>query len=107
MIFLGIQLMESISWMPYVFGAFLIYIGLKMGFQNEASDYNPKNFLYKTLRRIMPVTNDVYKSSFLLEKRGIIIATPMFLALIIVEFTDILFAVDSIPAVLSVTRSPL
>ncbi|MCB9310479.1 MAG: TerC/Alx family metal homeostasis membrane protein [Lewinellaceae bacterium] len=107
MIFLGIQLMESISWMPYVFGAFLIYIGLKMGFQNEASDYNPKKtFLYKTLRRIMPVTNDVYKSSFFIRKRGMIIATPMFLALIIVEFTDILFAVDSIPAVLSVTRSP-
>lgn len=110
MITFGVILISKFSWMTYVFGAFLIYTALKMLLEKE-EDHNKgfdpkKSFVYRQLRKIMPVTTHLEGEKFFISKRGLKIATPLFLALLVIEFTDILFALDSIPAILSITTDP-
>ncbi len=107
MIVFGVVLIESFTWTTYVFGAFLIFTAIKMALSDEEHEFDPKkSWIYRTIRKIIPVTGRIDSQHFLVKKRGLTIATPLFLALILIEFTDVLFALDSIPAILGITRDP-
>ena len=105
-IILGIELIERFHWMVYLFGAILIYTGFKMAFGGDDKVEPEKNPLVKLVRRFMPITKRMVGDRFFIRRRGIWAATPLFLTLIVVESSDVIFAVDSIPAVLAVTRDP-
>ena len=105
-IVLGIELIERFHWMVYIFGAILIYTGYKMAFGGDDKIEPEKNPLVRLVSRIMPITKRMVGDRFFIKRRGILAATPLFLTLIVVESSDLIFAVDSIPAVLAVTRDP-
>lgn len=103
----GIRLIQQFHWVIYVFGAFLIFTGIKMALQKDKEIYPEKNPVIKLFRRLMPVTQDHDEESrFFVRKAGRLHATPLFVALLVVETTDVIFAVDSIPAILAITRDP-
>lgn len=106
MIVFGVALINKFSWIIYVFGAFLILTALRMLFsKNEHKD--PKDSsIYKWVSKIYPVTHEVENDKFFIIKEGVKYATPLFVALIIIELTDIFFAIDSIPAILAITADP-
>jgi tellurite resistance protein TerC len=106
-IIVGIGLIEKFSWMIYVFGGILIITGFKMAFGGEEKIEPEKNFVVRMVRRVMPVTRRVRSDHFFVRRRGIIAATPLFLTLVVIETSDVIFAIDSIPAVISVTTDPL
>jgi len=103
-IFAGVALLEKIHWTIYVFGTLLIYTGYKMLIQREKQIDPEKNPIIKLFRRIMPVTDELHKGVFFVKRNGKKIATPMLLVLVMVETTDLIFAVDSIPAILAITQ---
>lgn len=106
MIVFGVALINKFIWIIYVFGVFLILTALRMLFRkNEKKD--PKDSkIYKWISRVYPVTHEVQSDKFFLRKEGVKYATPLFVALIIIELTDIFFAIDSIPAILAITADP-
>jgi tellurite resistance protein TerC len=99
----GVSLIERFHWIIYVFGAFLIYSGIKLFFQKEAEIHPEKNPVLRLFRRLVPVTEDYVGDKFFVRNPGLY-ATPLFVVLLVVETTDLLFAVDSIPAILAITR---
>jgi tellurite resistance protein TerC len=103
----GIDLIARFTWTIYLFGGILIVTGIKMGFGREQQFDPGKNFVVLLIRRFMPITKRVRSDRFFVRRSGITAATPLFLALAVIESSDVIFAVDSIPAVLSVTRDPL
>ena len=106
MIIFGVALINKFDWIVYVFGAFLIYTAFKM-LKSDDTDFNPKNsFIFKRIRKFLPFTAFIEGEKFFIRRMGIRIATPLFMALIIIELTDILFALDSIPAILAITADP-
>ncbi len=106
MIFFGVALINKFSFTTYVFGAFLLFTAYKMLKQKEES-YNPKkSFVYRMLRKVMPITTQMNGEKFFVKIKHIKAATPLFIALIVIEFTDILFALDSVPAILAITSDP-
>lgn len=106
MIFFGIAIIKKFSFATYVFGAFLLFTAFKMLFSKEES-FNPKNsFIYRNLRKVMPITTHMEGQKFFIKRRHITAATPLFIALVVIEFTDILFALDSVPAILAITSDP-
>jgi tellurite resistance protein TerC len=102
-ILVGVSLITKFHWVIYVFGALLIYSGIKLFFQNEADVHPDKNPILRLFRRFVPVTEDYHGDKFFVRRNGLY-ATPMFVVLLVVETTDLLFAVDSIPAILAITR---
>ena len=103
----GITLIQQFHWVIYVFGVFLIFTGIKMALQKDKEIHPEKNPIIKLFRRLMPVTKEFdEKSRFFVRQGGILHATPLFVALLVVETTDVIFAVDSIPAILAITRDP-
>ena len=106
MIVFGVALITEFSWMIYVFGVFLILTALKLLFShNEQKD--PHDFkIYKWIAKIYPVTTTIEGDKFFVIKNGVKYATPLFVALIIIELTDVFFAIDSIPAILAITADP-
>lgn len=98
----GVSLMNRFHWIVYVFGALLVYSGIKLFFQEETEIHPEKNPLLKLFRRWMPVTKDYEGSKFFVRRAGLY-ATPLLIVLLVVETTDLLFAVDSIPAILAIT----
>lgn len=103
-IFAGVALIEKFHWTIYIFGAFLIYTGYKM-FTEKGTTIDPENNpVMKFARRIMPVTNQLHGDKFFVKVDGKKYATPLFLVLILIETTDLIFAVDSIPAILAITQ---
>lgn len=107
MIIFGVLLIEQFSWTTYVFGGFLIFTAIKMAVSDEESEFDPKkSMIYKLVRKMIPVTGRIDSQKFIIRKKGMAIATPLFLALILIEFTDVLFALDSIPAILGITTDP-
>lgn len=107
MILFGVVLIEKFKWTTYVFGVFLIFTAIKMAFSDEEQEFDPKqSWVYRTIRRFVAVTGRIDGQNFFIKRRGITIATPLLLALILIEFTDILFALDSIPAILAITTDP-
>lgn len=105
MIYFGVMLINKFSWMTYIFGLFLLFTALKMLFKKEEDEaFNPKkSFIFKSLRKIMPVTLHMEGEHFFVRKRTILFATPLFVALIVIELMDVLFAMDSVPAILAIT----
>lgn len=106
-IFAGVALIQKFDWVMYIFGAFLIYTGINMLFEKADAEFNPnQNIVIRTFKKIMPVTDDMSVPQFFVKKNKIIYATPFFVVLIFIEASDLIFAVDSIPAVLSVSKDP-
>jgi tellurite resistance protein TerC len=99
----GVGLIERFHWIIYLFGAFLVYSGIKLFFQKEAEIHPEKNPMLRLFRRWVPVTDDYVGNQFFVRNPGLF-ATPLFVVLLVVETTDLLFAVDSIPAILAITR---
>jgi len=102
----GLAIVESVHWVIYLFGAFLVFTGIRMSFGKDREVHPEANPVLKLFRRFMPVTNDYHGDRFLVRKLGRSAATPLLLVLLVIETTDIVFAVDSIPAVLAVTLDP-
>ncbi|MFN8387424.1 MAG: TerC family protein [Anaerolineales bacterium] len=103
LIVVGAALLHEFHWIIYVFGAFLVFTGIRMALHRDEEMHPERNPLVKLLRRIMPVTKKYQSDQFFIRRMGKIMATPLFLVLIIVESTDLIFAVDSIPAIFAVT----
>lgn len=107
MIFFGVMLIHKFSWTTYIFGGFLIFTALKMLFTNEEDEFQPKkSFVYKMLGKIIPINSEAKDTSFFMRKDSKLYATPLFVALVIIEVMDVLFAVDSVPAILAITSDP-
>ena len=106
LIAVGAALLEQFHWIIYLFGAFLIFTGIRMARHQEEEIHPDQNPVVKLFRKIMPVTENFEKDKFFIRRAGKIVATPLFLILLIVESTDLVFAVDSIPAIFAVTREP-
>lgn len=103
LIFVGAALIERFEWIIYVFGAFLIYTGLKMFRQGETHLDPDNNPVVKLVRKVLPVTSEYHGEHFFTRHAGKLMATPLFLVLVLVEASDLIFAVDSIPAIFAVT----
>lgn len=102
----GAALLEKFFWMMIVFGLFLILTGVKMVLVKDKKMDPEKNPLVKAFRKVMPITPDYVGQKFFTRINGKLWATPLFLVLLIVEFTDVVFAVDSIPAIFAITSNP-
>jgi tellurite resistance protein TerC len=102
----GVGLLNRFHWIVYLFGAILIYSGIKLWRQHGAEIHPESNPLLRGFRKLFRVTNDYEGGRFFVRRGAMTYATPLALVLIVVETTDLLFAVDSIPAVLAVTREP-
>ena len=98
----GVGLIRQFHWIIYVFGALLVYSGIKLFRQENAEIHPEKNPLLRLFRRWIPVTKDYEGAKFFVRRPGLY-ATPLFIVLLVVETTDVLFAVDSIPAILAIT----
>lgn len=106
MIVFGVALITKFDWIIYVFGVFLLYTAFKM-LRSDGEEFEPKkSFVFRQLKKIYPITSTIHGHDFFVRKMGIKAATPLFVALVVIELTDILFALDSIPAILAITADP-
>jgi len=106
MIVFGVTLINQFNWVIYVFGVFLLYTAYKM-LKSDGHEFNPKNsFVFRQLKKIVPITHVIAGHNFFIRRMGVIAATPLLVALVVIELTDILFALDSIPAILAITSDP-
>lgn len=106
MIAVGVALIHRFQWMTYLLGLMLIYSAYKMLRSGEVEVDPNHNAVVRLFRKVFPVTKTFYRDQFFVKRKYITAATPLFVALIVVETTDILFAIDSIPAILSITTDP-
>jgi tellurite resistance protein TerC len=112
MILAGSELVARFSWVLYVFGAFLVFTGLRMALQKDESTYDPeKDPVFRLARKIIPVTRHFRDEAFFVKERdasGVFrrAATPLLIVLLVIDTTDVVFATDSIPAIFAVTRDP-
>jgi tellurite resistance protein TerC len=104
-ILVGIGLIARFHWIIYLFGAWLVYTGARLAFAGESEVHPEANPLIRWLRRWMPITPDYVGDRFFVRRDGLW-ATPLLIVLIVVETTDVLFATDSIPAILAISRNP-
>ena len=106
-IFAGTAMIQQFEWILGLFGLFLIYTGIKMFGHNDDEQVDPsKNIFVKLFKRFFPVTDKMHGEKFFIVENGKRLATPLFITLLVIETTDVAFAVDSIPAVFSVSRDP-
>ena len=105
-ILLGAALLQSFHWVIYIFGAFLIFTGVKLLLQRGSEVHPERNPLFRQFKRLIPSVGDYRGPRFTVVENGKRFATPLLLVLVAIEATDIVFAVDSIPAVFAVTRDP-
>jgi len=106
-IFAGTAMIQRFEWILGLFGIFLIYTGFKMFSHQDDENVDPsKNIFVKLFKRFFPVTDQMHEDRFFIVEQGRRLATPLFIALLVIETTDVAFAVDSIPAVFSVSRDP-
>lgn len=105
MIALGAALINRFSWVMYVFGAFIVYAGTHMLFAPKAESHPENNFLVRYFSKHLRLAKEYCGAKFFTRENGLLFATPLFLVLLIVEITDVTFAVDSIPAVFGITRN--
>jgi tellurite resistance protein TerC len=107
LILAGVSLLESFHWMIYIFGGLLLFTAIRMLVQKKEKKIEiEKNIAVRIMKRFIPVSLEIHDGRFLSRKNGIIYATPMLVALVIVEMTDLVFALDSIPAILAITTDP-
>lgn len=104
-IFVGVQLISAFAWMIYVFGALLIITAIKMLMQKEDDKFDPsQSFILKVFKKIMPIKTDYHGENFFIKDNAKWFATPLFAALLVIEMSDVIFAIDSIPAILGITQ---
>lgn len=103
-IFAGVSLINRFHWIVLVFGAFLVITGIKMLFHNDVSVDPEKNKLVRICRKILPVSETLHGDRLFIRQNGKLFATPLFLVLLVIESSDVIFAVDSIPAVLAISH---
>jgi tellurite resistance protein TerC len=107
MIAFGVALINKFHWTTYLFGAFLIFTAIKMLFSKEEDEFEPKDsFIYKTLGKIIPITSEIDGEKFFIQTNKGKAATMLFVALIVIEVMDVIFALDSVPAILAITSDP-
>lgn len=104
MIFAGAALIASFAWVIYIFAAILILTGVKMIFGSHETVHPEKNLALKALRKVMPIAKEYHGQKFFVREAGRLAATPLFAVLLCIEVTDLIFAVDSIPAIFAITR---
>jgi tellurite resistance protein TerC len=103
----GVALVTRFHWILYAFGAFLVYSGFKLLSQGEDKDVDPsRNPVLRLSRKFLPIADHYEGKKFFVRREAKLLATPLFVVLLVVETTDILFATDSIPAILAITRDP-
>jgi len=102
----GVSLLKAFHWVVYVFGAILVVTGLRLAFKGEEEVLPEHNPILRVVRRFIPMTETYEGQAFFVRRAGRLMATPMLAVLVVVETTDIMFAVDSVPAVLAITREP-
>ena len=105
-IFLGTALLQQFHWVIYIFGAFLVFTGVKLLLQRGSEMHPERNPLFRLFQRLVPSVSDYRGSHFSVVENGKRYATPLLLVLVAIEATDIVFAVDSIPAIFAITRDP-
>lgn len=105
-ILLGITIVERFHWVMYIFGGILIITAYKMALGKESEPSVEDNWAIKFLKKFIPVTYDSDGTKFFTRINGVVYATPIFVVLLLIESTDLLFAIDSIPAVLAITTDP-
>jgi tellurite resistance protein TerC len=103
---LGSALIHQFEWLIYVFGAFLIFTAYKLATQEDEGVHPEKNPIVNVFRRIMPVSPEFEGAKFLTRHQGVLMATPLLIVLIVIETTDVIFALDSIPAIFAITTDP-
>jgi len=106
MIAVGVALIRQFEWILYVFGAFLVYTGVRMLFHKPEDIHPEQNPVFRLARKFLPMTKDYAGQKFFVREGGIWRATPLFLVLLVVETTDLAFALDSIPAIFAITQDP-
>jgi tellurite resistance protein TerC len=107
MIVAGSAIISTFHWTIYLFGAFLAFTGIKMLVKKDDDSFDPEaNFLVKSVKKFIPMTKEYKEDKLFVKNNGVLMATPLFLVLLIVEFSDVIFAVDSIPAIFGVTQDP-
>ncbi|WP_052419827.1 TerC family protein [Hyalangium minutum] len=106
MIFAGVAMLQRFHWLIYVFGAFLIFTGVKLFLNRNQEDHPENGVAMRWARRTIPSTSEFHGHHFFTKQHGKWLATPLFMALILVEVTDVIFALDSIPAIFAVTQDP-
>ncbi|MCX7921968.1 MAG: TerC family protein [Clostridia bacterium] len=104
---LGVTIVNMFHWVLYIFGIILIISGIKMMLKHDENENMKDSKIIKLLGRIIPVTDTLEGEKFFVRKNKILYATPLFAILILIEFTDIIFAIDSIPAIFSITTDPI
>jgi TerC family integral membrane protein len=102
----GITLIQKFHWVIYIMGGFLVLTGIKMALQKDEEINPERNPVLKLFRRVMPVTENYEGGRFFIRRSGRLFATPLFIVVLVVETTDVIFAVDSIPAILAITLDP-
>jgi tellurite resistance protein TerC len=104
-VLVGAELLNRYEWMVYVFGAFLIYTGVRMAFHRDSEVHPDRNPVLRIVRRLVPMTKDFQGERFFTRQGGRLMATPLFAVIVVVGTTDVVFAVDSIPAIFAITSS--
>jgi len=105
-IFAGVTLIEKFAWTLYIFGVLLIYTGAKLAFAKGTEVHPERNPVLRLLRRFLPISKDYVEGKFFARIDGRWLATPLFVVLIVIETTDLVFAIDSIPAIFGITTDP-
>lgn len=107
MIYFGVILINKFSWMTYIFGAFLLFTAFKMLLKKDEEEFDPKKSLvYRMIGKVIPITTHTEKEHFFTKIDNVTHATPLFVALLVIEVMDMLFALDSVPAILAITSDP-
>lgn len=107
MIYFGVLLINRFHWITYVFGVFLIFTAIRMLVKSDDDNFDPKHSLpYRIIGKIIPTTTHMDGKSFFIKENGKKYATPLFVALLVIETMDVVFAVDSVPAILAITSDP-
>lgn len=107
MIYFGVLLIHKFDWITYVFGGFLIFTAIRMLIKNDEDQFDPKHSLpYRIVSKIIPTTSHMDGKHFFIVEKGKKHATPLFVALLVIEVMDVIFAVDSVPAILAITSDP-
>ncbi len=105
-ILVGIALIQKFHWVIYLMGALLVYVGVKLALRKDREVHPERNPIIRWARKFFPLTDQYHKEFFFLRQNSRLFATPLFIVLLVVESTDIVFAIDSIPAILAITRDP-
>lgn len=105
-ILFGIALIQQFHWLLYIFGFFIIFVGIKLALQKDKKIHPEDNFVLKIVRRFIPMTDNYSGDKFFVKRGAKYFATPLFAVLIAIETTDVVFAVDSIPAIIGITTDP-